>query len=111
MKTMSLIFVSMISLNVWANELPAWIEKSAKLQSYEHFIDWMKNEKFYRIIKTESQEITIPSKPPVQQTEIFFEDVSGCKNRKQISICVPFGLDTGKPTLTCQNLVSDCLDQ
>lgn len=108
MRPIVAILIFLFSMASQGKELPPWVEKSSKLQSYEQLVEWMKLDKFYRVSKTESKEIKIESGQTAQETEIFFDDVSGCNDRKLISTCVPIGLDTDHPALFCQNLLTNC---
>lgn len=109
MKTMAVFLFSIfLSNSAFAKELPAWVEKSAKLQSYEQLVEWMKNSKFYRITRLETKEAKIESGQTAQKTEISFDDDSGCKDRKLFSTCVPLGLDTDQPYMFCVYILTDC---
>lgn len=71
MKIANIASIFLVSNLAFANELPSWVERSAKLQSYEQLVGWMKDSKFYWISKTESKEVKIDSGQTAQETEIF----------------------------------------
>ncbi|MFK8137879.1 MAG: hypothetical protein AB8E15_05935 [Bdellovibrionales bacterium] len=106
MKTCLLCLILVFSvISISAKELDSWVENSAKVKTFEFFVDWMEKDHFYKINTIISEEVLNFENTLVQQTSIVFEDVTSCKGRRMITQCKPI---EAKRELNCKFVKTHC---
>ncbi len=107
---MNLIFyvlVTVFATFVHAKDLPSWVERQAKLHSYEQLAQWSSVTKPYIMSGTQAIEEKNPQGEITQKFEINLQ-TPDCKKQKMATSCLPVGLHTESPALFCNMTLIDC---
>ncbi len=107
MKTLILVYISLLGFSGFAGQLPTWVEQQSKLQAYEQLAEWSTETQPYKIQSTRIQEEKNMNGELTQKVEIGLESLD-CKKQKLATTCLPVGLHTPSPALFCNMTLIDC---